>query len=1354
MRNRMRFIWLLIWISCNVSLSLQAQRRIIQLGVKDGMSNNYVVALERDDKGYIWIATESGLNRFDGTRFTIYNKNNSGLCNDALNCLLHDASRNCLWIGSQRDGISRFDYHSETFTTLSVSNGSIISNDIPFISSSADGGIWITHYHMGVQYFHPEKGVTEVYDKNRFPALAGPYWVAKEDGEGKLYIGTVHSGLAVVDLKRNTLQTFRHDPEDSSSLPGNEVYSICIDNSKNVWVGTNRGMALLNSQTGRFKVFRHQSERSSSLLPGTVYDIKQMQNGEIWFATNMGGVSILNMQDNTFTDPQHVVFRNLTVSNDEFGLSGPYVRRLMQDAYGNVWLGNYRDGLDFVGNDSQLFQILPYVNNRSPLFPYRQVWSLWMDKDDALWMGGEGELARYDASGTVESIPLPTWQTHPHAYVRALYGDKAGRLWVGTWEGGLFYYDKSSKRFERVSVDGRLPIDVRCFREDSSGKLWIGARDGIYSYADGRLQHEDALNKQMYDLLVQGLCFDHLGRLWVGTFGKGIHLFDTSGKLLLRHETANGFPSNAVNALYIDSKGRVWAATREGAVMFADMEKPESYTLFSPEHGLPNPQVRAFQEDRDGYMWISTNVGISRLDVAKKEFSNYNHRDGLPRGNYMDGAAVIDADGEIYFGSQNGVCSFSPSYLSELQPVAPVAITRFTVYDQQTESRYVETALPLSEGKVVLPNHWNTFNIAFNVMDYSQNRQVDFAYMLQGLDEVWYNTLEENQVSYRNVPPGNYTFKVRTRLRNQDWEADIAELDIVVRPPFYMTWYAKLFYFLLALVIVCYLLKIYKRRIELESNLQIERENSRNKQELNDERLRFYTNITHELRTPLTLILGPLEDLLNDKSLAEKHSKRIGLIYGSAIRLLGLINSILEFRRTETQNRKLAVSHGNLAGLVRELGVRYKELNRNERVNYHISIEPEECYMLYDADMITTIVENLLSNAAKYTPEGIISLTMKVLEEEGVKYTEISVSDTGYGISEEALPHIFERYYQVNSEHQAGGSGIGLALVKGLADLHQATLKVDSREGKGTTFVLRLITENSYPNALHVSHSKPTLERVTFDLPEVPDEEVEPEKRAVLLVVEDDQDILQYIRQSLGRYYDMLTAENGQEGWEMVQRFTPDVVVSDVVMPIMDGIELCRRLKESEETNHIPVILLSAKNTSSDREEGYSAKADSYMTKPFSMKLLQSRIDNLIESRKQLAPHTFDSPTYFLLPRLNEAFETLSAVDKEFLLKLAEIIEGHLSVEKIDVGLISERMFMSHSTIYRRVKSLLSMSINEYIRAVQMDKVIKLLKTERYTISQIASMTGFRNVAYFRVCFKSEFGMIPSEYLQKLKEEE
>lgn len=1345
-------IHLLVLLAITANTSAQPYR-ISHLGVDDGLSNNYIVSLAQDRKGYIWIATESGLNRFDGQQFIIYNKNNSGLSSNELNALLADPKQDKIWIGTQRDGLCCFDYETETITCIKTGESQLASNDIPYLARALDGGIWITHYHMGIQHYDiQKKQFSAAYNYKTIKGLPGRYWIGMDDGEGNLYIGHVTDGLSIIDMKRNTFRNYRHDPHNPNSIPGDEVYSICIDHNKNIWVGTNKGAALFHPDTQQFTVFQHKKEDEYSLLPGTVMDIKQMKNGDLWFGTSMGGISILNMQSNTFTDARNIRFRNITATNDEYGLTGPYVRRMLQDSFGNIWIGNYRDGLDFISYEPSIFSTLRYTTEKQGKTRYKQVWSLCIDHNRQLWMGGESELALYKKGEKVQVIPLPTSTSHPHAYVRAIHEDNKKRIWIGTWEAGLFYYEPEKRKFTQIHENNSQPLDVRCFYEEPDGKLWIGSRNGIYSFSNEKLVCEQRINEQLEDLIIHGIHRDSQGKLWVGTFGKGIFIFSPQGKLLKNQQKGNGFPSNAVNALTADSQGRIWVATREGAILFQDTRTPDDYLTFGNPEGLENTQVRAVCEDRDGNIWVSTNAGISRLNESRKVFYNYDYRDGIPLGDFMDGAFLLDSDGTLYFGSQNGTCNFDPSSLFAAQIIAPVTITRFFVYSKQTESKDVETPLPLASGKITLPYNENTFKVSFNVLDYTQNSQVEFAYMMEGLEDVWYNTQGEKQVTFRNIPPGKYTFKVRTRFRNQEWEEKIATLPIIIRPPFWLAWYAKLLYFFIAATLVYILISFYKRKLDLESSLKVERKNSQNKQELNDERLRFYTNITHELRTPLTLILGPLEDLLSDNSLSPKHANKISIIHDSAARLLNLINGILEFRKTETQNRKLSVARGDLSELVQEIGLRYKELNRNPKVNFHVHINTEETLLFYDADMLTTILNNLLSNAAKYTSEGNITLSLNSIEENSVRYTEISVSDTGHGISPEALPHIFERYYQANSKYQASGSGIGLALVKGLADLHEATLDVSSQLEVGTTFRLRLLTDNIYPNALHTdihpsngqneSEAKDNLSEESFNM----EEQIE-ESRPLLLVVEDNQDIREYIRQSLGDDFDILTAEDGSRGWTLAQERIPNIIVSDIMMPVMDGIQLCRLVKDDIRTSHIPVILLTAKDSLHDKEEGYTAGADSYLTKPFSAKLLHSRINNLLEARKKLAaglavatPHSEPA---------DETADSMNPLDNEFVQRITQIIEDNLEMEKMDIAFIADQMCMSHSTLYRKIKGVADMSANEFIRKVKMKNGVKLLLSGKYSISEIAYMTGFSSVAYFRQCFKNEFGMTPSEYVKQ-----
>ena len=820
-------------------------------------------------------------------------------------------------------------------------------------------------------------------------------------------------------------------------------------------------------------------------------------------------------------------------------------------------------------------------------------------------------------------------------------------------------------------------------------------------------------------------------------------VFDEDDKKLYNFTTDHSFPSNAVNYMMEDSRKRILVATREGIIIFKDVSQPNVFVSFGAKEGLENTQVRAIQEDHDGYIWISTNGGISRLDEKNKRFYNYNYHDGIPMGDFMDGSTCITPDGTLFFGSQNGACYFNPRELSSPREVSPVTITQFFIYNKQTESRDTRLPVPISNRIVELPYNQNTFNISFNVLDYTQSSQVEFSYMLEGLENAWYSTQGDNQVTFRNIPHGNYVFKVKTRFRNQEWNENAAQLTVVIAPPLWLTWYAKLGYVILFIFALYALLRFYKRKLDLESSLEVERKQSLNKQELNEERLRFYTNITHELRTPLTLILGPLEDLLSDATLSPKHANKISIIHDSATRLLNLINRILEFRKTETQNRKLSVAKGDLGQLVQEVGLRYKELNPNNKVNYHIHIETEDTEIFYDADMITIILDNLMSNAAKYTSEGDITLSLRSVEENQIKYTEISVSDTGHGIDAEALPHIFDRYYQAKSKYQASGSGIGLALVKGLSELHEGILKVESAVDTGTTFTLRLLTENTYPNAIHAQHD---MEKKPMDAEETTITDTPTENHPIVLVVEDNADIREYIRSSFTDIYEVITAKDGKEGWELAQARIPNIIVSDIMMPVMDGIELCKRIKEDMRTSHIPVILLTAKDSLQDKEEGYASGADSYLTKPFSAKLLHSRINNLLETRKKIASLLALAD---IQPKQESAVSSLNKLDNEFLQKITQIIEENLEMEKMDIAFIADKMCMSHSTLYRKIKGLTDMSANEFIRKVKMRKGVELLMSGQYTISEIAYMIGFSSVAYFRQCFKDEYGMSPSDYVKQ-----
>ena len=812
---------------------------IKRLGVEDGMSSNYVVSVTQDKKGYLWIATESGLNRFDGRQFNIYTKNNSGLSGNELNVVLADPYENKVWIGTQRDGLCYFDYETETISRIPATGNYMLSNDITDLSVAADSGLWITHYHFGVDYYDRKTKLFTPYSSKNVKGLEGNNWVSKEDGNGNLYIGHHLRGLSIVSLKDRTAKNYQHDPNNPYSIPDNEVRALCIDKNKNVWVGTNNGLALFNPQSEKFITFKHIEGNENSLLSDQILDIKQMKDGTLWICTNMGGVSILNLRENTFISPEKITFSNITVTNDNHGLSGPNARSIIQDSFGNIWIGNYRGGVDFISYAQPLFNTIAYTIEKQGKINNKQVWGLWADNHQ-IWLGGEGELGIYEKGKKTKNFSLHECRLHPQTHINVIYQDKQERLWLGTYKNGILLYTPKDGRITRIGDKGSEFLDICSFSEDINGKIWKGTQTGIYSYFNNQLSYEKELNAQLPDIMVHGIIRDKNGKLWVGTFGKGVVVFDEDDKKLYNFTTDHSFPSNAVNYMMEDSRKRILVATREGIIIiFKDVSQPNIFVSFGAKEGLENTQVRAIQEDHDGYIWISTNGGISRLDEKNKRFYNYNYHDGIPMGDFMDGSTCITPDGTLFFGSQNGACYFNPRELSSPREVSPVTITQFFIYNKQTESRDTRLPVPISNRIVELPYNQNTFNISFNVLDYTQSSQVEFSYMLEGLENAWYSTQGDNQVTFRNIPHGNYVFKVKTRFRNQEWNENAAQLTVVIAPPLWLTWYAKLSYVILFIFALYALLRFYKRKLDLESSLEVERKQSLNKQELNEERLRF-----------------------------------------------------------------------------------------------------------------------------------------------------------------------------------------------------------------------------------------------------------------------------------------------------------------------------------------------------------------------------------------------------------------------------------------------------------------------------------------------------------------------------------
>ncbi len=649
------------------------------------------------------------------------------------------------------------------------------------------------------------------------------------------------------------------------------------------------------------------------------------------------------------------------------------------------------------------------------------------------------------------------------------------------------------------------------------------------------------------------------------------------------------------------------------------------------------------------------------------------------------------------------------------------------------------------EGAVRVDFDENNITISFSEDNPDMNGLVEYSYILDGYSNIWFNSGKNNIATFFNLNPGRYSFRMKTRLPGGEWEDKGSMVDIVVRPSIWNSNLSFLIYGLIIVLAIIYILSIYRNRIYWQSEYKLQQLQFQSESELNDERLRFYTNITHELRTPLTLIIGPLEDLLKDPTILPQHKTKLNHIYKSSNRLLKLVNQILKFRTVETQNYQLSVAKDNIADVVSDLVSKYNELKSKKNVDFSLSIAKGDYNILFDKEAITIILDNLISNAIKYTDKGSVKVTLERVTRQGIDYIEITVADTGCGINKKCVDKIFNRFYQVKGKHQASGTGIGLALVKNLTDLHQGEIKVESEVGVGSTFTFSIVADNTYPNAIYLEGD----DEKSDELINVDTLDVEDSGKPILLLVEDNFDISDYIKESMYDSFTVITATNGAEGLKIALDIIPDIIVSDIMMPIMTGTELCEKLKQNIKTSHIPIILLTAKDSANDKEHGYLVGADSYLTKPFNSTLLHSRINNLLESRRRIANSLINSTSMMHgVGNSNSDAPIINKIDNAFIEKVTSYIEENIQSEKVDVSSLASSMNLSNSTLYRKIKALTGLSPVEYIRKIKMRKAKQLLMNGNITVSEVAYMVGFNNLVYFRQCFKEEFKILPSQVMK------
>ncbi len=1330
-----------------ISFSFHTQAiNIRRIGTVDGLSNNNVVSIDQDRDGFLWFATKDGLNRFDGNRFMVFRYSSSNpntLSNDILNCVYADRNEDVVWVGTEKHGLNEYNYKTLQFNRYTHNPSdpySLSGNGITHIAGAESGNLWIATYNAGVNYFDKNTRQFIRYNTGNIEGLASNFnWYLLPDGDN-LYVGHVNDGMSIINLQTRKATNLRHIADNPNSLRDNTVTCIFKDSRENIWIGTRSGLTRYNLTTKETISFVNIPERRYSLTANFIKSIVETESGELWLGTEGGGINILNLNTlDTIADHTQIEFQHIVESITPDGLSNSSVQALIQDSFGNFWSGGFIGGINFIQIKNNFFNkitYLPYIGNKNSL-PYNTAMALSRDKYNNIWVAnGAGGMSKYyyqnrlktinSAPGLVDSLFVFTVST-----------DVNNNLWFGTSDGKVFFFDTTRNRFTQLKEYPYVNVPVYHILIDGDERLWICSDIGLYIYnlREKKGYEYTTFNSDLPDNNLRYVLKDVKGNYWIGALGGGLQVYDLQFNLL--HNFGPHFNFYSINHIYMDSKNRVWVASQNDLFLFNDYEV-SNVVRIGKNDGLKGNYIMAITEGETADdIWVSTINGISYLNLATGIVRNYDISDDIAMGDYYKTSVAKTGDGTVFFGAQHGITFFNQvpveSPKISIQPV----ISSFQVTERTRRFTSGLVEFPFSD-VVELKYTQNTFQIHFNVPDFSLNNITEFSYQLSGLDNSWYFIDKDKQVTFRNLSPGSYVFNVRSRLQNGEWSDNITALKIIIHPPFWLSWPAKTAYFLFVLLIIVVIVRFYKKRLVLENSLILETRKHQQEQNLNEERLRFYTNLAHELRTPMTLIIGPLEDIVTDKTVQPSLAMKLNSIHRVANRLLNIINQMLEFRKSETKNRELAVRKGNILTLIYEIALRYKELHQKKEVQLNLSLPENPVEIYYDADVITIILDNLISNAYKFTSEGEIRIDLREITETNIKYVEIAVSDTGTGIPEKEIPLIFNRYYQAKNKTLNTGTGIGLALVKNMVDLHEAEISVSSELNKGTSFVIKLLANNSYPNAIHLSEISDATEIHTSE---------DENPRQLILVVDDNPEILEYVHDSLTETYDVITADNGKTGFELACQRIPDAVVSDVMMPEVDGFELCKSLKTNVLTSHVPVILLTAKSALQDKTEGYDAGADSYITKPFSGSLLRSRIKNLLQTRSKL-----NNAYNLFINKKSILNESASELDKEFIEKVTLYIEKNAEDEGLNVGMIAKKMNMSHSSLYRKIKALTDLTANEFIKKVRMQLAEQLLITDRYTINEVMYRIGMNNPGYFRQCFKDEFGLNPSDYIQKLKQ--
>jgi len=1313
--------------------------------IENGLTNNLVYRVYQDRQGWMWFGTYQGLNRFDGYKFTSFNHNPSdstSLGSSMIRTIFEDREGR-LWLGTEKKGIFRFNRDKENFISLSGTKNNFILNGqtINAIQQDRNGYLWLGTT-QGLCQIDSSGKILKLYDnigKGPSSIINNSLKLIYIDRAGKLWVGTM-AGLDIIDpLTDRIIHLSTLNP-----LLNDEICAIYYNNDGKIWVGTySNGIIIIDPLTlkGEQIIVDPSNERSN-----TVRAITRDQNKRYWLGTR-GGLYIYSKETGSYSCFQH--------DEREIGsLVHNSVLDIFEDAKGDFWIGT-RGGISYVVREKQVFQCYKALPNDNHYMNNSETYAFWMDPLGKLWIGTEtGGVNIFDRQkGTFSYI---THTKSPNSLsnncVKALMGDKAGNLWVGSYMGGIDIINLRTRQISHYKNNPAISSSlsdnkVWSLCTDSRNNIWIGTEVGLDKFdvkTHTFIHYKDVVLQQPVIWIKEDSNHD----LWIST----------DDELIIYNPDLSRSKRFAEKSRMMleDLKGRFWLTTLDKGLALFDKNKGV-IKYYNQSKGIANNQTYCVLEDNDGFLWISTINGLSRFDPQKETFKNFDKQDGLQNNQFRYGACYKTPSGELIFGGITGFNIFNPADVKSNEYKPPIAITDFKVFNKHvsvgnSHKSILQKSITVTN-RIVLPYDQNVITLEFAALNYAKAGKNKYAYKLDGFEKEWNEAGNQHSATYTNLNPGEYTFMAKSSNSDNVFSKSNVELRIEILPPYWKTWWFKVFIILLLAAFFFLLFRFVFNRNLLKHELVFERERAKKLHELDMMKVHFFTNVSHEIRTPLTLIVSPLHKMLQTTMTVDEMKSYLSIMSRNTQHLLKLVNQLLDFRKIETGNLKLDLSSGDMVSFINEIVLSFSQLANEKNIKLNFKSSEKEMLTFFDSDKIEKILNNLLSNSLKFTPiGGYININLSLDSDEPVnskeliankdKFIEIRVKDSGEGIPESNITKIFNRFFQSTNAKNQTGTGIGLALTKELVKLHKGQIFVESMPNKGTVFTVLLPfnLKNENETNLDGIWSKDELKLHGLNS-EMMDEDTLSEK--ILLVVDDNADVRFFIRSHFEPDFKVLEASNGKEGLSLALKYIPDIIISDVMMPALDGNELCRKLKKDEKTSHIPIILLTALSSKTHRLEGTMVGADDYITKPFDIIFLKTKVENLLMLRHTLKEKY--SGELILKPRNI----TIGSLDERFLQKTIDEIEKNISDPEFDIEKLSMQVGASRTQMYRKLSVLTDMTVREFIKSIRLKRAAQLLSQNALNVSEVAFAVGFKDLSHFRKCFRQEFGMSATEYSGK-----